>query len=170
MNRTPTGRREHRSFGEAMVLERTFTAPIDDVWAAVTEPQRLERWIGTWTGDPSSGQVLFRMTAEGPDAAAETVHIDECTPPHRLRARIEVAGQPDQEWHWELLLSHEAGTTTFLFVQSVAGDIPVSDVGPGWEYYLDRLVAALSGQDVAAIDFERDYHPAMSDYYSGLFA
>ena len=26
---------------------RTFPAPIEDVWAAVTEPERLERWIGT---------------------------------------------------------------------------------------------------------------------------
>ena len=40
---------------------------------------------------------------------------------------------------------------------------------PGWEYYLDRLVAAISGQDVAAIDFGRDYHPAMSDHYRDLF-
>ena len=26
----------------------TFRAPIEDVWAAVTEPERLARWIGTW--------------------------------------------------------------------------------------------------------------------------
>ena len=169
MNRTPTGRREHRSLGEAIVLERTFTAPIDAVWAALTEPGRLERWIGTWAGDPTSGHVLFQMTAEGPNAPEKTVHIEECTPPHRLRARIPAVEEPDQEWHWELLLSHEGGTTRLTFVQSVAGDVPVSDVGPGWEYYLDRLVAALSGQDVAAIDFERDYHPAMSDHYRDLF-
>lgn len=169
MSRTPTGRREHRSFGESMVLERTFTASIDEVWAAVTEPERLERWIGTWTGDPRSGSVAFRMTAESPEAGEETVQIDECTPPHRLRARIQVPGHPDHEWHWELLLRHVAGTTTLTFVQSVAGDVPPTDVGPGWEYYLDRLVAAETGQDVAAIDFERDYHPAMSDYYRDLF-
>ena len=41
-------------------------------------------------------------------------------------------------------------------------------VGPGWEYYLDRLVAAETGGDVAAIDFD-DYHPAQSDYYRALF-
>lgn len=169
MNRIPTGRRERRTFGEVMVLERTFAAPIEDVWAAVTEPERLERWIGTWTGDPTSGQVVFRMTAEGADAPEETVHIQECTPPHVLRARIEMAEPQGQEWHWELRLTDAAGMTTLTFVQSAAGDIPVSDVGPGWEYYLDRLVAAESGQDVGAVDFERDYHPAMSGYYSDLF-
>ncbi len=170
MNRMPTGRRERRSFGEAIVLERTFAAPIDDVWAAVTEPERPERWIGTWAGDPTSGQVAFRMTAEGADVPAVTVHIDDCAPPHLLRARIEVADPPGQEWRWELHLTHHAGVTTLRFVQAAAGDVPVSDVGPGWEYYLDRLVAAESGQDVASVDFERDYHPAMSGYYRDLFA
>ena len=33
-----------------VVIERTFHAPATDVWAAVTEPERLVRWIGTWSG------------------------------------------------------------------------------------------------------------------------
>ncbi|MDQ4052855.1 MAG: polyketide cyclase, partial [Actinomycetota bacterium] len=45
-----TGRREERGGAGYVVYTRTFRAPIDDVWAAVTEPARLERWIGTWTG------------------------------------------------------------------------------------------------------------------------
>ena len=44
-----------------------------------------------------------------------------------------------------------------------------ADVGPGWDYYLDRLVAAETGGDVAAVDFT-DYHPADSDYYRSLFS
>ena len=68
--RTPTGRRAERDGAQLVVLERTFRAPIDDVWAAVTEPERLERWIGTWDGDPSTGTVGFRMTAEGRKVAA----------------------------------------------------------------------------------------------------
>ena len=67
-----------------LVIDREFRAPIEDVWAAVTESDRLERWIGTWTGDPASGAVLFRMTAEGDDAAAEDMEIRECDPPRRL--------------------------------------------------------------------------------------
>jgi hypothetical protein len=38
-------------------------------------------------------------------------------------------------------------------------------MGPGWEYYLDRLVAAETGGDPAAVDFERDYYPAMEEHY-----
>ena len=63
----PTGRQEERHGETFLVFERTFRAPIQDVWAAVTESDRMARWIGVWTGDPASGAVTFRMTAEGED-------------------------------------------------------------------------------------------------------
>lgn len=50
---TRLGHREHRGGGGQLVFTRTFHAPLADVWAACTEPKRLERWIGTWTGDPA---------------------------------------------------------------------------------------------------------------------
>ena len=38
-------------------------------------------------------------------------------------------------------------------------------VGPGWEYYLDMLVAAHGGQPLPSFD---DYFPAQQGYYEGL--
>ncbi|WP_380168065.1 SRPBCC domain-containing protein [Jannaschia sp. R86511] len=167
MSPRPTGRLEDREFGEAVVLERSFRAPVDDVWAAVTEPARLQRWIGTWTGDPTSGEVVFRMTAEGEDAGPEPVTIHECSPPHRLRATVRTDGD-DAEWHWDLSLAQTGDVTTLTFAQSTAGGVPVDSVGPGWEYYLDRLAADMSDQDVAAVDWDRHYYPAMQQYYRDL--
>ena len=43
---TPTGRIEQRDGQHVLVQTREFRAPIEDVWAAVTEPDRLARWIG----------------------------------------------------------------------------------------------------------------------------
>ncbi|WP_445996902.1 SRPBCC domain-containing protein [Okibacterium fritillariae] len=183
----PTGRREAREFGEAVVFDRRFEAGIDEVWASITESAELQQWVGEWTGDPGSGSVQFRMTAEGDDVPAETVYLDECSAPSRLRARIYMGGGPDgdengsgesepdasgpgDEWHWEITLAQTAGVTTLTFAQSVDGSIPVSDVAPGWEYYLDRLAAYLAGEDVSAINFERDYHPAQCEFYTSLFA
>ncbi|MGB7449601.1 MAG: SRPBCC domain-containing protein, partial [Ornithinimicrobium sp.] len=145
-----------------------FRAPVDHVWAAVTDPERLERWIGTWEGDPASGEVVFRMTAEGPDAPPEPLTIHECRAPHVLKASVGLGDEPGMTWSWELDLHQEGDVTTLTFAQSVAGSIPVHDVGPGWEYYLDRLVADLGGGDVAAVDFE-DYYPEQSGYYRDLF-
>lgn len=170
MSTRATGRRErhHDGHRDAIVLERTFAAPVEDVWAAVTEPERLQRWIGTWTGDPASGQVTFLMTAEGDDVEPETVAVDECDPPHLLRTRSWTSG--DQVWEVELRLSEHEGTTTLTFVQVIDDPAAASEVGPGWEYYLDRLVAAETGGDVRAVDFERDYYPAMQEHYRRAFS
>lgn len=54
------------------------------------------------------------------------------------------------------------------FTQVGIDPVEAESVGPGWEYYLDRLVAAETGGDVGAIDFERDYFPAMQDFYRSL--
>ena len=161
----PTGRREAREGHDLLAYTRTFSAPIEDVWAAVTEPRRLERWIGTWDGDPADGWVGFRMTAEAADAPAERMFVDECDPPRRLAVH---SSTDYGTWHLELDLEEADGGTTLTFAQQITDAETAGEIGPGWDYYLDRLVAAETGGDVAAIDFN-DYHPADKEYYRGLF-
>ena len=165
MNAPATGRREIRAGQDLIVLTRTVRAPIADVWAAVTEPDRLARWIGTWAGDPTSGSVRFCMNAEGGDVAEETFEIRACEPPNRL---IVHAGDGDSAWYLGLELAERDGLTTLEFTQVIEDPAILESVGPGWEYYLDRLVAAETGGDPSAIDFDRDYYPALSSYYAGL--
>jgi uncharacterized protein YndB with AHSA1/START domain len=168
MTPEPTGRRDIRDGHDSVVMDRTFRAPIESVWAAITESDRLERWIGTWTGDPATGSVLFRMNAEGDDAKPEAFTIHECEPPRRISLTSQVVGE-QTAWHFVLDLTEVDGTTTLTFSQSVPDADMATGVGPGWEYYLDRLVAAETGADVAALDFG-DYYPAQSGYYRELFA
>ena len=158
-----TGRVELRDGVPVLIITRQFRAPIEDVWAAVTEPARLARWIGTYRGDPATGTVLFAMTAEG-DAAEDRMDIRECVPPRRLAVTAQVGqGTDRQAWDLELDLVEDGGVTTLTFRQPRPVD--ADSTGPGWEYYLDRLVAAETGSDVAGVDFERDYFPAMSEHY-----
>ncbi|MCH1868132.1 SRPBCC domain-containing protein [Nocardioides sp. CFH 31398] len=164
MSRTATGRRERRGEDDWIVMERRFTAGADDVWAALTDPERMRRWIGTWTGDPADGHVRFLMLAEGDDVPAETMWIDECDPPRRLRLRSEVPGE-DVVWRIEVDLLERDGVTTLRFAQDVPRAGLAESVGPGWEYYLDRLVAAETGGDVDAVDFDT-YYPALSPAYA----
>jgi uncharacterized protein YndB with AHSA1/START domain len=168
MKPTATGHREQRDTTTYVVFRREFRAPIDDVWAAVTEPERLERWIGTWSGDPASGVVEFRMTAEGEDAPAEPHRIVVCEPPRRL---VTESSSPLDEtvWRLELDLSERDGVTTLTFAQVVGDGVPVESVGPGWDYYLDRLVAAQAGRGVGEVVWD-DYYPALADHYRAAFS
>ena len=169
-----TGRRQTHDGKEVLVLERRFRAGIDDVWAAVTDPVRMQRWIGTWSGDPVSGSIAFRMTAEGDDVPEEVYDIDVCEPPRRFAVRSREAAPfsedgsgPRVHWALRLQLSEAYGLTTLTFVQALAdgslGTDMAARVGPGWEYYLDRLVAAMDGGEVGAVAWSV-YEPGSVDY------
>lgn len=167
---TPTGRRRDHGGETYCEWQRTFHAPIDDVWAAVTEPERLARWIGSWTGDPDDGHVKFQMLFEGDDIPAEHFRIDECVRPRRLRITTSMPYDSENPEHWLLRLDLEEsdGVTTLTFAQNVPDPKMAEGVGPGWDYYLDRMVAAETGADVTAVDFAR-YSPEMSGYYLAEF-
>ena len=168
MTTTATGRSEIRDGTTYLVLERTFRAPIESVWAAVTEPERLARWIGTWTGDPRSGEVSFRMLFEGEGGQDEWMRIDECDPPRHLVVTSHMPGETSATWQMVLDLAEADGVTTLTFGQSLPDPSWAESVGPGWEYYLDRLVAAESGGDPGTAVWD-DYYPAQSDHYRALF-
>jgi uncharacterized protein YndB with AHSA1/START domain len=161
MSVEPTGRITTDDGRLVLIITREFRAPIEDVWAAVTEPERLARWIGTFTGDPASGQVMFTMHAEE-GATPEVMEIRECDPPRVLKV---TAHAGEAHWQLELLLEEDDGVTVLTFAQPGIDPGGAESIGPGWEYYLDRLVAAETGGEVGAIDFDRDYYPAMVEHY-----
>jgi uncharacterized protein YndB with AHSA1/START domain len=147
----PTGRREIRDGIPHLVLTRTFAAPVEAVWASVTEADRLARWIGTWRGDPADGRVEFAMTYD--DMPFEPYVIEVCQAPTRLRVRSENP-DPTQNWTLDLSLAQEGATTTLQLAQVVEEHTDAADVGPGWEYQLDRLEAHVRGEDVSAVVWE----------------
>lgn len=142
MTPIPHGRLQSTPDGYDLVLTRQFPAPITDVWASLTEPDRTARWYGPWEGEGRPGRtVRLQMTAE--DGAPWTdVHIDECEPPEHLAVTsLDDTGT----FRLELWLSESAGRTTLRFVQHLDTLDGVADFGPGWEYYLDRLAVSLTG-------------------------
>jgi hypothetical protein len=106
--------------------------------------------------------VMFRMGFEGDGAGEEEMEIRECDPPRRLAVTSYVG---PYIWYLDVDLSEADGVTTLEFSQPDLDHDDSLSVGPGWEYYLDRLVAVETGADLDTIDFERDYYPAMAEYY-----
>lgn len=154
-----TGRIEAGPRSRQVVIERSFTAPIDDVWQSIVDPERMNRWIGTWTGHGGAGQhITFTMTAEG-QAEGEDVYIHACEPPRYFDVVSQVGAET---WRMTVTLSEVEGGTNLVFTQDINEGDDMSSYAIGWEYYLDRLVAVHTDQPFANWD---DYYPGQQEYW-----
>jgi uncharacterized protein YndB with AHSA1/START domain len=144
-----------------LVFERDYPdVPVEDVWSAVTDSERLGLWFGTWTGDPASGSVSMSMTSEE-EQEPSTMLIRTCRSPELLEVSSE---GPDGPWPLSVRLSTEAGGTRLTFVHQLTEPYDAGSIGPGWQFYLDRLGAVLDGTPLPT-RFE-DYHPRLADRYA----
>lgn len=155
-----TGRIVPNGSGQDIVIERTFRAPITDVWNSIVEPERMNRWIGTWSGEAGAGnRVQFTMTSEE-GAKPEDVMIHGCDAPRHLDVE---SFQGGTSWRLTVDLAEADGVTKLVFSQSVElSDEGATSYGPGWEYYLDRLVAVHDGTPFASWD---DYYPSQVSFW-----
>ncbi|MBM7806348.1 uncharacterized protein YndB with AHSA1/START domain [Geodermatophilus bullaregiensis] len=133
---------------QRLEFRRSWPDGPDEVWAALTEPDRLPRWIGTYEGERApGGRGSFTMTHES-EPASEEVTIVECDPPRRLVVEWVQAGAED--WRVELDLTVESGRTTLHFVQVFPAGTDVPDFALGWHWYLDKLDAEVGGRPAPA--------------------
>jgi uncharacterized protein YndB with AHSA1/START domain len=132
--------------GERLVLRREYPDPIEDVWAAFTESDRLGRWIGTYTGrGRAGGTVEFVLTGEadagGEVAAPVTVTVHECDAPRRLV--VDFPESAERSWRLEVDLAPSGTGTALEFRQDLHDGMNRADVEAGWNWYLDRMGASL---------------------------
>jgi uncharacterized protein YndB with AHSA1/START domain len=129
--------------GEArtLTIARVYDTPLDDLWDACTNPERLPRWFLPVSGDlRAGGRYAFDGNASGT--------IERCEPPHSLDATWEYGGQTS----WvELRLSAELdGRTRFALehVAHVADDLWAQfgpgAVGIGWDLAVLALTLHLA--------------------------
>ena len=157
------GRVELRSGNATLVVTRTLATRRVDAWEWVTHPERLAQWIGLLEGAPSVGATVdFTMTAEE-NPAPETATIMACEPGSSYVCEVGTA--PDL-WVVGCELGGDDGAVTVSIVQPVASAELAGMYGPGWEYYLDRLLAAFTGD--AMPDFDH-YYPANAAHYETAY-
>jgi uncharacterized protein YndB with AHSA1/START domain len=161
MTAKPTGHYMVKPDGLYLQFDRLFKAPIEHVWFSLTNPTAMQAWIGTYTGRPETGGVRFRMTFEE-SGEWENVSILECDPPHRFLAD---SGPAPGGIRVFCHLLEAGGMTTLTFAQRLHDPADAATMGPGWDYYLDRLVAARVGRQLP--EWEQ-YYPALSDHYKEL--
>jgi len=159
MSREPTGRVQSTPTGADLIVTRSFRADIEDVWSSVTEPDSTARWFGRWEGESGAGNVVRVQMGFEEGTPWCDVAIVECEPPRHLSLQMkDVHGI----WLIELTLQQQEDTTCLTLVHHLTNPSLASDAGPGWEYYLDMLVAARAGQALPSFS---DYYPAQKAYY-----
>jgi uncharacterized protein YndB with AHSA1/START domain len=158
---TPTGQVIPTATGRDLVLERVLPGSIDDAWASITESDRLGRWFCTWTGEPRVGATVeLTMVAEEGDDTSQA-EIVACEPPTHLAVSTH-----DQGGNWVLeatLTPIDSDHTRLRFVHHLDEETKSEEVGPGWEYYLDALLAATVGDSMPDFD---DYWPSLAPAYA----
>ena len=99
-------------------------------------------------------QLGFEEGAPWSDARIET-----CDPPgHLAITTLDAAGN----WYLEVTLAANGDHTALTFVQHRENTDGAAEIGPGWEYYLDNLIASRDGRSLPQFE---DYFPSMQQYY-----
>ncbi|AVT39264.1 SRPBCC family protein [Plantactinospora sp. BB1] len=149
----------HRTVGRAatpvgeartVLLRRTYDTSMDDLWDAVTNPERLPRWFAPVTGEFKLGG---RYQVEG-NAGGEIIR---CEPPRLFRLTW-VFGEPAEDGfsEVEVRLSPGDGAERVVFeLEHIAVTDPErwteygpGAVGVGWDLALLGLGLYLGGQAI----------------------
>ena len=107
-----------------------------------------------------SDRVVVRALFEDGEPVADMA-IDACEPPQRLAVRMSDEGG----WPLEVRLTEKGCDTLVVLTHGLDSTDGIGDIGPGWEYYLDMLIAS---RDAAPLPSFDDYYPAQQEYYSSL--
>src|SRR5437016_360797 len=82
---TPTGEIIRTDRGAALRFERVYAFPPDEVWSALTTPERAGRWLGelTLTGDTVTGDTARLVLGDTP-AETAALRVVACDSPYRI--------------------------------------------------------------------------------------
>jgi uncharacterized protein YndB with AHSA1/START domain len=128
--------------GKAVVrMEDVFDTGIDDLWSALTDPQRLARWIARVEGDLQLGgqfRASFTSGWEGPG------RVEVCDPPRRLL--VTMAQDQDDETVIAAELIPDGDRTRLLVEERGLPLNEAADHGAGWQAHVEDLAAHLAGR------------------------
>lgn len=158
---TPTGQLVEGADGHDLILTRSLTWPVADVWAGLTEPDRTARWFGRWEGEGAVGATIRVQLGFEEESPWVQMKILDCAKPHRLRL-LSVNDPGGTAWDTALELAETSEGTDLRFVMRGIDPAGIGEIGPGWEYYLDQFVASLAGDPLPDFD---DYFPAQREYF-----
>jgi uncharacterized protein YndB with AHSA1/START domain len=124
-------------------IEDRFDTDIDDLWSALTDRQRLARWLGEIDGDLRlGGEFRAHFFASGWEG---TGRVEVCEPPHRLLVLTKDADEP-YEGAIEATLTADGEQTILVIEEPVPADL-LAEYGAGIQVHVEDLAAHLAGRE-----------------------
>jgi uncharacterized protein YndB with AHSA1/START domain len=126
----------------ALRFERRLNHPVEKVWRAITEPERLKAWFPSAVSGPVEAGAELTFTFEGHDVPPMHGTVTEHEPPRRLAFY----------WgddHLRFELEPQGESTVLRFTCLLDAENKAARDAAGWHSCLDRLEAALAGEDAA---------------------
>ncbi|HEY1530953.1 MAG TPA: SRPBCC family protein [Galbitalea sp.] len=130
------------SDGRAVIhVEDTYPTDIDDLWSAVSTPERLKRWIATIEGDTSVGGTFSASFTSGWDGSGR---VDVCDAPHRLV--VTTFDNKETTVMEAILTPVESGTHLVIEERGILlEDAPYH--GAGWQAHIEDLALYVAGKE-----------------------
>ena len=134
-----------------LLLQREIevAAPPATVFAFLTDPEKILRWIGTEAKVEAQPGGIYLVNVGGRNTARGS--FTEVIPVHRLAYRFGWEGNekvPPGSSLIEIdLEDKDDGTLVRLTHSGLPDAIEVANHGKGWAHYLHRLELAASGRD-----------------------
>jgi uncharacterized protein YndB with AHSA1/START domain len=143
----------HSVDGEGLVrMENRLDTGIDDLWGALTDPDRLAHWYGEVEGELSpGGEVRVRIALGGPRLG----QVEECEPPRRLRLTMRdpdpQPGQPEQTVIDAQLIAEGAQTKLVWEERGMPVNL-LPAYGTGIQIHVEHLADYISGRELRSVE------------------
>ncbi len=125
-------------------MESRLDTDIDDLWSALTDPQRLARWYGEVEGDlRHGGEYRFRLYASGSEG---TGRVEAYEPPQRLLLMIKDADEPD-EGIIEVMLATDGERTILVWEERGMPVDLLAAYGAGVQIHVEDLADHIAGHE-----------------------
>lgn len=124
-------------------MRARYEADIEELWSALTEPQRLAQWYGSFTGNLRlGGEFKAVIPSSGWDGRGR---VDICEPPLRVSVTMWEEETPKQPLEAKLVADGDH-TVLELEKRGVSSDL-LWAYGCGWQAHLEDLAAHLAGAE-----------------------
>ena len=140
---------------------RLFDTDVADVWSAVTDPERLARWMAPYRGELRLGGTWEGLSDDG--SVWVTGTVTACDPPHTFTTTWHAI----EEQPTELTVTVDE-TPDGARMRLVHTGVQSMDYGPGWQTYLERLDDLLGAAAASVTDPERTPGIGWDDRYLAL--